>query len=269
LVLISSPPSPWFEPGFAGAPPAFCGMTRKAFSPSNEIVPVRTARPNAKDDLKARALELRAANRSVNDIALELGVARSTAWNWVGHIPLAGDRAERNRAHSRVMTDARWGQHRVDRDATHAATVEAAAQSVGDLTERELLLIGAAIYWCEGAKSKPWREYVQLRFTNSDPALIDLFIRFVELTGFPRRGLTYRVAIHESADVAAAEHWWSEIVRVPRSEFRRATVKTHRVKTSRYNTGDHYHGCLVIEVPRSRELYWRVEGVMKGLVNGD
>lgn len=229
--------------------------------------PAWTARPNAKDDLRARALELRAEHRSVNDIALELGVARSTAWTWVGHPPLDSDadRADRKRAHARRMTDARWRQHRIDRDAAHQAVVRTAAAGVGCLTDREVLLLGAAIYWCEGAKAKPWREQVRIRFTNSDPMLIRLFIRFVELAGVARNDLAYRVAIHESADVDAAERWWSSVVDVCRDRFKRATVKRHKPATNRLNTGDHYHGCLVIEVPRSRPLYWRIEGIMEGL----
>ena len=56
-----------------------------------------TKRPNAKDDLKARAIELREQGWSVNDIAVELGVARSTAWLWVKHLPLDPD-SERARS---------------------------------------------------------------------------------------------------------------------------------------------------------------------------
>ncbi|MFC0528174.1 hypothetical protein [Phytohabitans kaempferiae] len=41
--------------------------------------PAWTRRPNAKDELRARAEELRAEGRSVNDIALALGVSKSTA----------------------------------------------------------------------------------------------------------------------------------------------------------------------------------------------
>jgi hypothetical protein len=29
--------------------------------------------------------------------------------------------------------------------------------------------------------------------------------------------------------------------------------------------GDHYHGCLIMDVPRSKDLYWRIEGVMAGM----
>jgi len=44
-----------------------------------------TRRPNAKDDLHAMALKLRGEGWSVNDIALELGIAKSTAYQrtWI------------------------------------------------------------------------------------------------------------------------------------------------------------------------------------------
>src|SRR5262249_47973745 len=147
---------------------------------------------------------------SVNDIALELGVARSTAWLWVKHIPLDADseRAQARAQHSKVMTDARWERHRMERGQRRDAVHDEAAATVGDLSDRDLLLLGAAIYWCEGTKSKPWREQFALQLVNTDPLLIELFLRFVEVLGRERGTLTYRVAIHESADVEEAERWW-------------------------------------------------------------
>jgi transcriptional regulator with XRE-family HTH domain len=58
-------------------------------------VPAWTRRPNAKDQVRARAVALRAQGWSVPDIARELGVARSTAWLWVREQPLdpASERA--------------------------------------------------------------------------------------------------------------------------------------------------------------------------------
>ena len=47
--------------------------------------------------------------------------------------------------------------------------------------------------------------------------------------------------------------------------FGRTTVKRHKPVTVRRNTGVDYHGCLVINVPRSRELYWRIEGMIAEL----
>jgi hypothetical protein len=53
--------------------------------------------PNAKDDLRKQAVELRQAGYSVPGIVRELGVARSTAFQWTKHIPLVQDTAEAER----------------------------------------------------------------------------------------------------------------------------------------------------------------------------
>ncbi|SCF37490.1 Homeodomain-like domain-containing protein [Micromonospora viridifaciens] len=44
--------------------------------------PEWTRRPNAKDAQRAEAVRLRADGRSVNEIAQQLGVAKSTAYQW-------------------------------------------------------------------------------------------------------------------------------------------------------------------------------------------
>jgi hypothetical protein len=104
-----------------------------------------------------------------------------------------------------------------------------------------------------------------LKFTNSDPGLLRLFLRFLELQGRRPETLDYRVQIHETADAETASDWWSNQLDVPRDLFQRPTIKRHEPHTTRINTGADYHGCLVISVPKSRELYWRVEGVMAAL----
>ncbi|MFJ6195095.1 resolvase [Micromonospora sp. NPDC092111] len=227
--------------------------------------PEWTRRPTAKDGLRAEAVALRGQGCSVNDIATRLGVAKSTAYLWVKHLPLDPDDevAERRRAHAQVMADGRWATHRMTRDAAQAEARAHMRDVVGPLTDRDVLVLGAAIYWCEGTKSKPWRRQDHVQFVNSDARLLRLFVRFLETCGVDRSMPTYRVSIHESADAAAAEHWWAEALDLPRVRFRRATLKRHR-PTTRYNTGEDYHGCLVIDVPRSRELYWKIEGLVAG-----
>ncbi len=229
--------------------------------------PEWTRRPRARDGARAEALRLRAAGRSVNRIAAQLGVAKSTAHQWVRHLPLDPDdeTAERRREHSKAMTEARWGAYRRERDAAQVAEHVRAAGVVGGLGERDLLMLGAAIYWCEGAKSKPWRRAVTIQFVNTDPGLLALFLRFLEVCGVDRGVPTYRVSIHESADAEAVVRWWVGRLQLPAERFRRTVLKRHNPTTVRRNTGDTYHGCLVITVPRSRELYWRIEGMIAEL----
>ncbi|MBV1849188.1 helix-turn-helix domain-containing protein [Catellatospora tritici] len=219
----------------------------------------------AKPELRTRAVELRLSGGSVPEIAKQLGVARSTAFQWVRHIPLDSDAdaAERRRRHSQAMTDARWGSHRVETAQRRDAERAAGQALVGELTAHELALVGAVIFWCEGTKEKPWRANDgRVTVTNTDPRLLRIFIRFLESIGVSRSELIYRVSIHETADPAEAELWWAGQLDVPLSCFRRATLKRHKPTSTRHNQAEGYHGCLVVTARRRRELYWRIEGII-------
>jgi hypothetical protein len=48
-----------------------------------------------------------------------------------------------------------WGPFRQTRDAARAEAAAASAAWVARLRPREVLLVGASIYWCEGTKAKP------------------------------------------------------------------------------------------------------------------
>jgi hypothetical protein len=222
-------------------------------------------------ELLEQALALRRAGGTAPEIAARLGIARSTAYRWTRHIPLADtpQRRIRRQEHSRRMTDAQWGAHRADRDRAHAEQVAAVAAAVGELTDRDVTLIGAAIYWCEGAKSKPWRpQDWTVKLTNSDPLLVNLFLRYLELLGRSRLELSYRLSIHRTADITAALAWWREQLSLPDGTPVAVTVKRHQPSPGRRNLGADYHGCIVVCAPRARDVYWRMEGVLRGLAHG-
>jgi transposase len=229
--------------------------------------PEWTRRPNAKDEVRAQAIELRKEGWSVNDLAVRLGVAKSTAYLWVKHIPLDPDseRARQKQEHAARMIAGRWEEQRAARDRRESEVRAEAAVELGAIDDRDLLLGGALAYMCEGAKSKPWRRLDRLIFINSDPRLLRLFLSFLATQGRLPDSLRYRVQIHETADAEAAGDWWADRLKLPRDLFQRPAIKHHNPATVRANTGADYHGCLIITVPKSRELYWKVEGVMDAL----
>ena len=231
--------------------------------------PEWTQRPMAKDELRVQAVELREQGCSVPVIADRLGVAKSSAYLWTRHIPLdrsPEDSAERRRRHMEHMRETRWEPHRQARDAERAATSAESAAWVGTLSDREVRLLGTVAYWCEGGKEKPWRKNnCAVQFINSDELLIRFFLRFLEGEGIDRSQLSYRLSIHESADVEAATKSWAAVVGIPADSFRKPTLKKHNPITVRRNVGDSYRGCLVIYVPKSNRIYWRIEGIMSGI----
>jgi len=42
-----------------------------------------------------------------------------------------------------------------------------------------VLLIGAALYWAEGSKDKPYARRERVQFINSDPDVIGFFLRWL------------------------------------------------------------------------------------------
>jgi hypothetical protein len=216
----------------------------------------------------ARALALRAEGWSVNDIAVEVGVARSTAYLWVRHLPFRADseRARHKSQRGRAAAQSHWAVRREEREADRRASRAAGGELVGTLSERELLLVGAAIYWCEGSKAKPWRTQERIIFTNSDPGLILLFLRFLRLMGVPDDTVAFRLYIHENSDAVAAQVWWAERLGVRPDRFLPTSLKRHNAATTRRYVAADYHGCLAVRVRQSRGFYRRIEGLVHGIV---
>jgi hypothetical protein len=138
--------------------------------------------------------------------------------------------------------------------------VSAAADEIGKLSDREILIAGAIAYWCEGAKAKPSRHIDRVVFINSDAALIMFFLRFLSAAGVSPDDLVLRVYIHENADAKAVQQYWLDLTGTRPDQFRRPVLKRHNPKTARTNVGENYHGCLRIDVLRSAGLYRRIEG---------
>jgi predicted transcriptional regulator len=220
-----------------------------------------TWRPNAKDPLRDKARDLRKQGLNYNQIAAELGVSKSSVSLRVRDLPRpAGLSYEECRQRSAEGIRRYGAKERPVREAQREAMRMAAAAEVGQLTEREIVIAGAIAYWCEGAKNKPYRRSDRVVFTNSDAALVGLFLRFLRTAGIADDRLIYQVQIHESADVDAAQRFWLGITGADAAQFRCPTLKRHRPTTIRKNTDDGYHGCLRVEVRRSTALYRQIEG---------
>jgi transposase len=227
-------------------------------------------RPRAKDDLRAKARELRAQGLAYNQLAAQLGVSKSSVSLWVRDLPRPERLSyEEWRNRATVAQRAYWEAQRPRNEARREATRAEAAAQIGSLTDRETLIAGAVAYWCEGAKNKPYHRYDRVVFTNSDPALVSFFLRFLDVARVDRRQLIYRLYIHENADVEAAQIFWLALTGAEKDQFRQPTLKRHNPKTTRKNSGNTYHGCLRIDVRRSSHFYRQIEGWARAAMQGN
>jgi transcriptional regulator with XRE-family HTH domain len=211
--------------------------------------------------MRTAARRLRSLGLDYEEIAARLGVSKSSVSLWVRGLPRPA-RLSAEECHKRSVEGSRryWESERPVREARLADVAASAAEEVGVMTDREVLIAGAIAYWCEGAKNKPHRRTDRVVFINSDPALITFFLKFLDTAGVPRDALVLRVHIHESANVEAAQRFWLDVTGAQPSQLRSPVLKRHNPKTVRKNVGEGYHGCLRVDVRRSSDLYRRIEG---------
>ncbi|MGC5409984.1 hypothetical protein ACPXCX_40540, partial [Streptomyces sp. DT225] len=171
-----------------------------------EPPPEWTKRPNAKDDLRARARELRMEGKTYDQIQLELGCSKGSISLWVRDLPKP---APRTREEASAISKRGWEIVLQRRERERQETKRAAEHEIGALTERELFLLGVGLYWAEGTKDKPHARRERVTFVNSDPAMIQIFLAWLALVGVSPDNLRFHLMIHESADVVAAENYWA------------------------------------------------------------
>jgi transcriptional regulator with XRE-family HTH domain len=225
--------------------------------------PRETYRSHPRDDVRRECRRLRAEGWTISEIAEKTGASKGSVSPWVRDVkPRTRERAELRRL-AGLRAAAKTNAERFAR--FREVQQRVAAVSIGPLTERELFLVGVGLYWAEGSKSKTYAIRERIAFINSDPTMITAFMSWLTLLGVRLDDCRFRLQIHETADVVAAEEYWAELVGVARDAFSRTTLKRHRPLTKRKNVAADYRGCLVISVVQSAVLYRCVAGWWEGI----
>ena len=216
---------------------------------------------------RERAIALRRQGLSYKQILKIVRCSSSSLSLWLRDIPLtelqkAGLR--RRKQESIERTARKLHENRLARE---AAIRREASEQMGTVSDRDLFIAGVVAYAAEGSKNKPWRGPIRVSFVNSDPGMIRLFLRWLDLVGVQRESLTFRLAIHEKADIDGALAFWSDVVGVPSSAFLRITLKRHNPRTKRKMVGTEYRGCLAVTVRRSIDVNRPIDGWFRALVD--
>jgi hypothetical protein len=176
-----------------------------------------------------RARELRAQNLTLQAIADQLGVAKSSVSLWVRDVPFIpskrryGPQRRPNKLHDRKLAEiAELNQAGLDR--------------IGTLSDEAFLAAGIALYAGEGGKTDG-----DVRFANTDPAMMRFFCSWLRcFFVIDESRLRARVYLHEGLDLDAAQEFWSDVTGVPLSQF----GKAYRAKADpSIRQNKHEHGC--------------------------
>lgn len=217
---------------------------------------------------KISARKLRLEGRSIKKIASELEVSRSSVSFWVRDIILTEEQLmllkqaeltgkEKGRIKSFLMQK----QRRIE--ITNKYKTEGITE-VSTLNNRELLLVGLALYWAEGGKSSRNR---RVEFCNSDPLMIKFLTLWLKnCFGVKDEELRAVVGINQihSSREEVVKAYWAEVSGIPLSQFRKTSFKKV-INTKVYDNFENHYGTLSILVTKSTQTYYKIMGLISGL----
>jgi transcriptional regulator with XRE-family HTH domain len=221
----------------------------------------------AKSQERIKARQLRKKGKSIRDIARQLKISRSSASLWCRDISLS--KAQIDSLH-KSMVDGSYvgrlkGAHlQKERKLKKIRLYEKdGRRTVKNLSNRELLMVGLGLHLGEGTKGGS-----RVRFTNSNPAIVNLFQLWVRRVFHVSRGeICCRVMINEihRHRIEKVQQEWSMILRIPLSQFQKPVfIKAKNKKI--YENANVYLGTMAVTIRKSSDLQYRILGLMQGLV---
>lgn len=219
-----------------------------------------------KFQLKDKALNLRKKGYSLADISKKLGISESTASLWCTAIQLTTSQKQKleTRTNKKLgLFFAMVEKQKAVRLENKNKKIESASNKTSQLTKRDLLVAGVALYWAEGFKHISER---RIGFCNSDPEMMKFMVLFLKsYFKVNTEALSPRLTINFSAKVKTnqIEKFWSDYLDIPLSQFTKPFYqKTANVKI--FNDQENYHGVLRLHVKKSSELMTQMRGLIEG-----
>ena len=218
--------------------------------------------------LKNRAISLRRKGKSYNNIRKILGLkSKGTLSHWFKNIKLSKKSIEllnknNKLAYKRGLFIANKNRKIKIENENKKAFIDGQGY-IQSISKKELLLIGAVLYWGEGTKSE--RSAVSLNFSNSDPLMILVYMRFIrEILKIPEERIRAGIHIYPSISSDEAKKFWSKTTKLPENRFYIITQVSRASQNKRpFNILP--YGTLAVKI-NSRQQFYKVKGMIKGIV---
>jgi hypothetical protein len=196
---------------------------------------------------------LRAEAWTLQEIADELRASRGQVSVWVRGVPFTPGPRNRGAPAQRVhpMRVAKL-------DEIERLRSEGVAR-IGELSRKEFLVAGVALYAGEGAKLDR-----SVRFANSDPRMVLFFVQWLRaFFTVDESRLRVRLYLHEGLGLDAANRFWSELTGIPEAQF---GAPYRAVPDSSIRSTKHPLGCPCVVYSCSR-THRAIMGLIEALLS--
>ncbi len=222
----------------------------------------------SKIEEKNKAIELRKQGLSYREILEQIPVAKSSLSLWLKDVKLAKEQKQRLTDKKIAGMKRGWVARHKNRILLTERIKEEAEGEIGTIIERDLWLIGTALYWGEGSKEKESRPGIGVKFSNSDPRMIKIFLKWLfDIVHEKREKIYFEIYIHENCKnrLSQVVNYWSNCTGFSKNNFTHIYFKKNKINTKRKNVGENYYGLLRVGVKSSSTLQRKIEGWISGI----
>lgn len=186
--------------------------------------------------VKNKAAALRKSGLSYGEISKNLGVAKSTLFEWISDIKRPGfiTKAERLKHLERIRVLAAKAHHkkREQRLKIISDRIQREVQNYPLQDIRYFKSMLSMLYWAEGSKGRG-----TVRFANTDPELSRLFLTLLrKCYQIDETKLRARLHLHYYHNIRKTKKFWSDFLNIPEDRFGKIYIKRrNRSKRFRKN----------------------------------
>ena len=216
------------------------------------------------------AIALRKDGKTYAEILSIIPVAKSTLSLWLRDVKLSSRQNHRLTIKKKVSQLKGAQARKNNRIAETEKVFRSSRETLGVFSDRDLFILGIALYWAEGTKEKAYRPSVPIEFANSDPKMIIIFIHWLKKclkVSSAEIQLILHVHQNRQVDIPSFKKFWMQSTKLPEQSFGTTVIKRHNPKTKRKNVQDTYKGLLAIRVKRSTMLNRRIQGWIYGIID--
>jgi len=206
------------------------------------------------------AIALRTKGLSINEIAKQLHVAKSSVSTWVRHVIISPKQYNTllQRSHTTEVIEKRRHSRLLNEETKRNIIISEAQKQITKISNKELWLMGVMLYWAEGGKTQR-----MVRFSNGDPEMIKIMMEFFRrVCRVPEPKFRGYIHIHPHLNIEMAEQHWSEIAKIPKNQFFKTYSKQNKSSKNKKDTLP--HGVLDIYVLDTK-LFLKIVGWAKGI----
>lgn len=220
-----------------------------------------------KEEIKTKAINLRREGLSYSEILKKIPVAKSTLSLWLRSVNLT-KRQNQRLTEKKLLAIKKGGQSRKNWRLLNTQQIKEQAfleakKKIKKIDARDLWLMGIMLYWAEGSKEKEYKPGQGLIFSNSDPLMINVFLKWLDVClHISAEDIQFSIYIHENhkQNIEEVKTFWANVTGFSVRRFDRIYYKKHKVRIYRKNTEENYHGLLRVRVKKSSSLNRRVSG---------